>query len=161
MVWFVTELWITGDEMEQSFVRRQSTEPFYPAFSGDCLLPPSPYCGNDLVRDFVSSSDCWRWLPVDTWYGRRWVFPVPCLLSGPGGDLAVPGRSDGIELYHSSSTVLHTAWIPHYKWQFYLLALYEGCQWDWWCPLLGLRVQNALGALPQRGAITNGHLLDL
>jgi len=44
------------DEMEQSFVRRQRTEPFYPVFGGDYLLPP-PYCGNGLVRDFVPSSD--------------------------------------------------------------------------------------------------------
>ena len=108
IVRFVAELWMTGDEMEQSFARRQSTEPFYLVFSGDCLLPPSLYYRNNLVCDFVPSSDCQRWLPVDTWHGRRWVFPVPCLLSGPGGDLAVPGRSDGIKLYHPSSTVLRT-----------------------------------------------------
>ena len=60
IVQFVAELWMTGDETEQSFARRQSTELFYSAFSGDCLLPPSPYCGNDLVRDFVPSSDCQR-----------------------------------------------------------------------------------------------------
>ena len=108
IVQFVAELWITGDEMERSFARRRSTEPFYPVFSSDCLLPSSLYCRNDLICDFVPSSDCRRWLPVDTWHGRGWVFPVPCLLSGPGGDLAVPGRSDGIKLYYPSSTVLHT-----------------------------------------------------
>ena len=48
------------DKMEQNFVRRWSTEPFYPVFGGDCLLPPSPYCGNYLIRDFVPSSDCQR-----------------------------------------------------------------------------------------------------
>ena len=48
---------MTEDKTERSFARRRSTEPFYPVFSGDCLLPPFPYCGNDLVRDFVSSSD--------------------------------------------------------------------------------------------------------
>ena len=51
---------MTGDKMEQSFVRRQRTELFYPVFGGDCLLPPSSYCRNDLVRDFVPSSDCRR-----------------------------------------------------------------------------------------------------
>jgi len=49
---------MTGDETEQSFARRWSTEPFYPVFGSDYLLPPSPYCGNDLVGNFVSSSDC-------------------------------------------------------------------------------------------------------
>jgi len=143
---------MTGDKTEQSFARRRSTEPFYPVFGGDCLLPPSPYCGNDLVCNFVPSSNCRRWLPVDVWHGRRWVFPIPGLLSGPGGDLAVPGKSDGIELYHPSSTVLHTAWIPHCKWKFYLLASYRDCRWDWQHSLLGPRVWNALGALLQRGA---------
>ena len=51
---------MTGNEMEQSFLKRWSTEPFYPVFGGDCLLPPSLYCRNDLVRDFVPSSDCRR-----------------------------------------------------------------------------------------------------
>jgi len=60
MARFVAELWMTRDEIEQSFARRQRTEPFYPVFGGDCLLPPSPYCGNSLVRDFVPSNDCRR-----------------------------------------------------------------------------------------------------
>ena len=60
MVRFVVKSWMTGDETEWSFARRQSTESFYPVFSGDCLLPPSPYCGNDLVCDFVPSSDYQR-----------------------------------------------------------------------------------------------------
>ena len=51
---------MTGNETERSFARRRSTELFYPVFSGNCLQPPSPYCGNDFVRDFVSSSDCRR-----------------------------------------------------------------------------------------------------
>ena len=101
---------MTGDKTEQSFVRRRSTEPFYSVFGGNYLLPPSLYYRNDLVRDFVPSSNCQRWLPVDTWHRRRWIFPVPCLLSGPEGDLAVPDKSDGIELYHPSSIVLCTAW---------------------------------------------------
>jgi len=105
---FIAELWMTGDETEWSFARRQSTEPFYPVFSGNCLLSSSPYCRNDLVCNFIPSSDCRRWLPVDTWHERRWVFSVPCLLSGPGGDLAVPGRNNGIKLHHPSSTVLRT-----------------------------------------------------
>ena len=58
MARFVAESWMTRDETEQSFARRQSTKSFYPVFGGDCLLPPSPYYGNDLVRDFVPSSDC-------------------------------------------------------------------------------------------------------
>jgi len=60
MMRFVAKSWMTGDETEQSFARRQRTEPFYLVFSGDCLLPPSPYCRNGLVRDFVPSSDCRR-----------------------------------------------------------------------------------------------------
>ena len=51
---------MTGDETEQSFARRQSTELFYPVFGGDYLLPPSPYCKNDLVRNFVPSNNCRR-----------------------------------------------------------------------------------------------------
>ena len=58
MARFVAELWMSGDEIEQSFARRWRTEPFYPVFSGDCLLPPSLYCGNNLVCNFVPSSDC-------------------------------------------------------------------------------------------------------
>ena len=58
MARFVAESWMTRDETERSLARRQSTESFYPVFGGDCLLPPSPYCGNDLVRDFVPNSDC-------------------------------------------------------------------------------------------------------
>jgi len=60
MARFVAELWMTGDEMEQSFARRRSTESFYPVFGGDYLLPPSSYCESDLIRDFVPSSDCRR-----------------------------------------------------------------------------------------------------
>ena len=56
----VADVWMTRDETEWSFVRRRSTESFYPVFGGDYLLPPSPYCGSDLVRDFVPSSDCQR-----------------------------------------------------------------------------------------------------
>ena len=51
---------MTGDATKRSFARRQSTEPFYSVFGGDCLLPPFPYCRNDFVRDFVPSSDCRR-----------------------------------------------------------------------------------------------------
>jgi len=54
----VAELWMIEDETEQSLARRQSTEPFSLVFGDDCLLPLSPYCRNDLVRDFVPSSDC-------------------------------------------------------------------------------------------------------
>ena len=58
MAWFVAELWMTRAETGWSFARRQSTESFYPVFGGDCLLPPSPYYGNNLVRDFIPSSNC-------------------------------------------------------------------------------------------------------
>ena len=51
---------MTGDKIEQSFARRRSTESFYSVFSGDCLLPPSLYYRNNLVCDFVLSSDCQR-----------------------------------------------------------------------------------------------------
>jgi len=51
---------MTEDETGRSFARRWSTESFYPVFGGDYLLPPSLYCGSDLIRDFVPSSDCRR-----------------------------------------------------------------------------------------------------
>ena len=54
----MADLWLTRDKMEQSFARRQSTEPFSLVFGGGCLLPPSPYCRNNLVRGFIPSSDC-------------------------------------------------------------------------------------------------------
>jgi len=56
----VANLWMTRDEMEQSFVRRQSTEPFFPVFSGGCLLLPSPCSKDNLIHGFVPSSDCQR-----------------------------------------------------------------------------------------------------
>ena len=56
----VMDLWITGDEIEQSFVRRWSTEPFSPVFGCSCLLPPSLCSGGDLVCDSVPSSNCQR-----------------------------------------------------------------------------------------------------
>jgi len=46
------------DKSEQSFVRRWSTEPFYPVFGDSCLLLLSPYSRDDLVRSFAPSSDC-------------------------------------------------------------------------------------------------------
>ena len=148
----VVDLWLTGDATEQSFVRRQSTEPFSLVFGDGCLLPPSLYYGNDLICGFVPSSDCRKWLPVGIWHKRKWVFLVPSLLSDSGGDLTVSNRTDGIELYYPSSTVLRTTWILHCKWQSYFLASCRGCQWDWWHSLLGLRVWNRPGALSQRGA---------
>ena len=54
----VAEWWMIGGEMEWSFVRRQRTEPFSLVFGYGCLLHPSPYSGDDLVRDFVPNSDC-------------------------------------------------------------------------------------------------------
>ena len=56
----VVDLWMTGDKMKQNFVRRWSTEPFFPVFGCSCLLPPSPCSGGDLVRDSVPSSNCQR-----------------------------------------------------------------------------------------------------
>jgi len=51
---------MTGDKTEWSFVRRWGTEPFFPVFSCGCLLPPSLCSRDDLVCNFVSSSDCQR-----------------------------------------------------------------------------------------------------
>jgi len=127
----VEELWMIGGEMEWSFVRRQSTEPFSLVFSYGCLLHPSPCFRDDLIYDFVSNNNCRRWLPVDTWHGKNWVCPVPGLLSDPGGDLVTLGRNDSIELNHPSLTVLCTTWIPHCTSRSYLLASYRGCWWGW------------------------------
>jgi len=57
-VQFVAELSMIGDKTEQSFARRQSTEPFSLVFGGGCLLPSSPCFGDDLIHNFVPSSDC-------------------------------------------------------------------------------------------------------
>ena len=54
----VVDLWMTGNEIEQSFVRRWSTELFSPVFGCSCLLPSSLCSGGDLVRDSVPSSNC-------------------------------------------------------------------------------------------------------
>jgi len=54
----VVDLWMIGNETEQSFVRRQSTELFYPVFGGGYLLLPSPCFGDNLIRDFVPSNNC-------------------------------------------------------------------------------------------------------
>ena len=54
----VADLWLTGDETEQSFARRQSTKPFSLVFGGGYLLSPSPYCRNNLICGFIPSSDC-------------------------------------------------------------------------------------------------------
>jgi len=56
--WFVADLWMIKDELEQSSVRRQSTEPFYPVFNDGCLWLPSLYFRDDLVYGFVPSSNC-------------------------------------------------------------------------------------------------------
>ena len=47
-----------GDKAEQSFARRQSTEPFYPVFGGGCLLLPLLCFGDDLIHGFVPSNNC-------------------------------------------------------------------------------------------------------
>jgi len=54
----VAELWMTEDETEQSFVRRQSTKPFSPIFGGSCLLSLSPCSRDNLICGFVPSSNC-------------------------------------------------------------------------------------------------------
>ena len=54
----VAELWMIGGEIERSFVRRQRTEPFFLVFGYGCLLHPSLYSRDDLVRDFAPNSDC-------------------------------------------------------------------------------------------------------
>ena len=148
----VAELWRTGDETDWSFVRKWSTEPFYLVFDCSCLLPPSPCSRDGLVHSFVPSGNCQRWLLVGTWHGRRWVYPVPCSLSGPVGSLATPNRNDGRGPNYPSSTVLHTALILPTLKQSYFLASCGGCQWGWRYPLLGLRVRNGPGVHLQRGA---------
>jgi len=59
-VQFVVELWIIGNEVEQSFVRRLSTESFSLVFGDDCLQLPSLYYRDNLVHGFVPNSDCQR-----------------------------------------------------------------------------------------------------
>ena len=54
----MAELWMTEDETEQSFVRRQSTKLFSPVFGGSCLLSLSPCSRDDLICGFVPSSNC-------------------------------------------------------------------------------------------------------
>ena len=54
----MADLWMIGDETEQSFVRRQSTKPFYPVFGGGCLLLPFLCFRDNLVHSFVPSNDC-------------------------------------------------------------------------------------------------------
>ena len=46
----MADLWLTGDETEQSFVKGQSTEPSYPVFGCGCLLLPSLYFRDNLVH---------------------------------------------------------------------------------------------------------------
>jgi len=53
--WTVAELQMTGDETEQSFVRRWNNELFYSVFGCGCLLSPSLCSGNGLVHGFVPS----------------------------------------------------------------------------------------------------------
>jgi len=54
----VVDLWMFGDEKGQNFVRRWSTEPFFPVFSGGCLLPLFLCSRDDLVCGFIPSSNC-------------------------------------------------------------------------------------------------------
>ena len=53
----MVKLWMTGNETEWSFVRRQSTKPFSLVFSDGYLLPLFPCSRDDLIRDFVPSND--------------------------------------------------------------------------------------------------------
>jgi len=54
----VAELWIIADKMEQSLVRRQSTELFSLVFGYGCLLRSSLCSRDNLVCNFVPNSDC-------------------------------------------------------------------------------------------------------
>ena len=54
----VADLWLTKGKREQSFVRRQSTEPLSLVFSSGYLPLPSPCFGDNLVHSFVSSNNC-------------------------------------------------------------------------------------------------------
>ena len=51
---------MTRDEIEWSFVRKQSTKPFSLVFGDSCLLPSSPCSRDNLIRDFVPSNNCRR-----------------------------------------------------------------------------------------------------
>ena len=56
--WFVVELWIIGNETEQSFMRRLSTKSFFLVFSDDYLQLPSLCYGDDLVHGFAPNNNC-------------------------------------------------------------------------------------------------------
>ena len=47
-----------GNEAEQSFARRLSTESFFLVFGDDCLQLPSLCYGDDLVCSFAPNNDC-------------------------------------------------------------------------------------------------------
>jgi len=55
---FVAELWVFGNEAEQSLARRPSTESSSLIFGDDCLQLPFLCYGADLVRGFVPNNDC-------------------------------------------------------------------------------------------------------
>jgi len=82
----MADLWMTGNKTEWSFVRRWSTEPFFPVFGCGYLLSSSPCSRDDLIRN-----------------------SVPSLLPDPGGNLATPDRNNDRELNHPSSIILYTA----------------------------------------------------
>jgi len=55
---FVVELWMIGNEAEQSFARRLSTESFFLVFGDDCLQLFSLCYGDDLVHGFAPNNNC-------------------------------------------------------------------------------------------------------
>jgi len=55
---FVAELWVFGNEAEQSLARRPSTESSFLVFGDDYLQLLFPCYGNNLVHGFVPNNDC-------------------------------------------------------------------------------------------------------
>jgi len=55
---FVAELWVFGNEAEQSLARRLSTKLSFLVFGDECLQLPFPCYEDDLIYSFVPNNDC-------------------------------------------------------------------------------------------------------
>ena len=55
---FMAELWVFGNEAEQSLARRPSTESSFLVFSDDCLQLPFLCYRDNLIRGFVPNNNC-------------------------------------------------------------------------------------------------------
>jgi len=69
----MVDLWMIGDETEQSFVRRQSTEPFSLVFSSGYLLPLSQtsfghisISSSMILTVSMAPKSPWKDLSIDT-----------------------------------------------------------------------------------------------